>query len=332
MKRKFKILDTTLRDGSYVVNFQMDEETTRNISLELDNIGFDYIEVGHGLGLGATELSEYSGACSDQQLLKAASETILKNKWGMFFIPGIADFNHIDLAKDYGIDFIRIGANINDYGKAIKYVEYASKVGIEVHSNFMKTYAIEPRIAKNTAAMAVDSGAYVISIVDSAGCMLNDEVAKYVNTFRSISNKVLVGFHGHDNLGLSVSNSITALEEGADLIDTSVRGLGRSAGNTIAELFLSVLLRKGYEIDLDIRKILNLGEKSIDRLLKDYSKLSSLSIICGLTKFHSSFYPKIQKVAVEHDVNELDLIVKLCDQDIINAPDKLLQEIAKKLK
>jgi len=48
-----KILDTTLRDGSYVVDFQFSQQDTYNISEALESVGIDYIEIGHGLGLGA---------------------------------------------------------------------------------------------------------------------------------------------------------------------------------------------------------------------------------------------------------------------------------------
>ena len=48
------ILDCTLRDGSYVNNFQFTEEDTENIPFDLDHAGFPYIEVGHGYGVGAS--------------------------------------------------------------------------------------------------------------------------------------------------------------------------------------------------------------------------------------------------------------------------------------
>ena len=49
------ILETTLRDGSYVLNFQFTVADTSEICRELDSLGFELIEVGHGVGLGASE-------------------------------------------------------------------------------------------------------------------------------------------------------------------------------------------------------------------------------------------------------------------------------------
>ena len=78
------ILDCTLRDGSYVNNFQFTQKDTESISGDLDKAGFPYIEVGHGIGLGATEKGPHKAACSDIQYMRAARKSVKKNKWGMF--------------------------------------------------------------------------------------------------------------------------------------------------------------------------------------------------------------------------------------------------------
>ena len=70
------ILDCTLRDGSYVNNFQFTEEDTEKISFDLDNAGFPYIEVGHGIGVGASEKGQYVAACSDVEYMRAANKAV----------------------------------------------------------------------------------------------------------------------------------------------------------------------------------------------------------------------------------------------------------------
>ena len=54
LKKNFKFLDCTLRDGSYVINFNFSKLDTKNIVSALDEVGVDFIEVGHGIGLGAS--------------------------------------------------------------------------------------------------------------------------------------------------------------------------------------------------------------------------------------------------------------------------------------
>ena len=239
---KFKILDTTLRDGSYVNNFNIDQNQTFNICKNLDDIGFDFIEVGHGLGLNATTFENMKGCCSDKQWMLSASKAVKNNKWGMFFIPGIGRKEDIISAVDMGMDFIRIGANVDSFEVALPYIELAKKHNLIVHSNYMKTYAINPKDLAKIGKISENSGNDVNCIVDSAGCMLPEDVKDYVGELKS-NTSIAVGFHGHNNLGLAISNSLEAINSGADIIDTSVRGLGRSAGNTVSEIFLSVLER-----------------------------------------------------------------------------------------
>ena len=327
---KFKILDTTLRDGSYVNNFNIDQIQTFDICRKLDEIGFGFIEVGHGLGLNATNFKNMKGCCSDKQWMLSASKAVKNNKWGMFFIPGIGRKEDIITAAEMGMDFIRIGANANKYEKALPYIELAKKHKLMVHSNFMKSYAIKPKDLAKIGKISENSGSDVNCIVDSAGCMLPEEVKEYVGELKSRTS-IKVGFHGHNNLGLAISNSIEAINNDADIIDTSIRGLGRSAGNTISEIFLSVLSRLGHVHSFDILKVFDLAEEHIDCILKNYKQVDTLSVLSGLTKFHSSFTPIIQRFAKKYDIDTRILIIELCKINIIDADENDLITICKRL-
>ena len=112
---------------SYVNNFQFTEEDTEKISFDLDNAGFPYIEVGHGIGVGASEKGQYVAACSDVEYMRAANKAVNKNKWGMFCIPGVANLDHIRLAADEGMDFIRIGTDVTEVDQSKPFIELALK-------------------------------------------------------------------------------------------------------------------------------------------------------------------------------------------------------------
>lgn len=100
------------------------------------------------------------------------------------------------------------------------------------------------------AERAVEAGADVIYLADSNGSMTPDRTARLVTTIHSVG-QCHVGFHAHDNLGLAMSNSIAAVEAGASFIDSSLRGMGKGAGNLKLELWLGFLRRAhgvaGYE-------------------------------------------------------------------------------------
>jgi hypothetical protein len=83
------ILDCTLRNGSYVIDFQFTKEDTFNIASHLCESGFSYIEVGHGVGLGASKRGFDVAAATDEEYCQATVSAVGdKAKWGMFCILG----------------------------------------------------------------------------------------------------------------------------------------------------------------------------------------------------------------------------------------------------
>jgi 4-hydroxy-2-oxovalerate aldolase len=325
-----KILDTTLRDGSYVVDFQINARQTHDICEAVDSLGFDYIEIGHGLGMQATNIPSMKGAATDEEYLEAASSAIRKAIWGTFFIPGIASTKDIELAAKYKMPMIRIGANVNEYDRAAESIAFAKNKGMFVCANFMKTYALPYHEVGEIAAQAAAMGADLVCIVDSAGAMLPDDVEGYIKAIRN-STDAQIGFHGHNNLGMAIWNSVVAFNHGVDVIDTSLRGMGRSAGNTVSEIFLLTLKRLGHDLGYDLIAMMDAAEKHIDPLMKGYTQVDSYSILSGYAKFHSSFQPKIEAFAKEYDIDPRRLILALCEQNVLNAPDDLLEALCKEL-
>lgn len=325
-----KILDTTLRDGSYVLNFQFTAQDTYLIAHALDELDFPYIEVGHGIGLGASDAGLGRAAESDVVYMQSAARAVQKNLWGMFCIPGIAKLEHLDIAADHGMGFVRVGTNITEVEASEAFIERARKLGMFVCSNFMKSYASDATYFAQQARRSEEMGAQVVYLVDSAGGMLGTEVREYLQAVRYIS-KVPLGFHGHNNLGLAVSNSLIALEEDVALIDTSLQGLGRSAGNTPTELFLATLSRMNVETGVDMLATMDAGEKYIRPLMKEIG-FPSLDVVMGESQFHSSYMIIIREFCTTYSVDPRLLIQALCRHDKLNAPRKLVRRLAEQLK
>ncbi|HPN84506.1 MAG TPA: 4-hydroxy-2-oxovalerate aldolase, partial [Victivallales bacterium] len=259
----FKILDCTLRDGSYVNRFQFSIHETKYICAELEKCGLEHIEVGHGLGLGAYKLGgEYSAAASDEEYLTAASDALKKSHFGTFCIPGIATIEDIDIANQYGMRLIRIGTNVDAVESSKPYVERAKKYGMTVCANYMKSYSVPPREFAKKVKISESYGVDVIYLVDSAGGMLPSEVESYITAIKEASG-IKIGFHGHNNLGLAVANSLKAIEMGAYFVDCSLQGLGRSGGNAPTEQFVLITSKLGHKNNIDIFRLLDLSFDTI---------------------------------------------------------------------
>jgi hypothetical protein len=172
-------------------------------------------------------------------------------------------------------------------------------------------------------------GADVACFVDSAGSMDPDSVAAYFRAARGESSSPL-GFHGHDNLSLAMANTLRAIEEGAVLVDSSLQGMGRSAGNTVTEVLVAILQRRGQLSHIDLKAAMDVGQGLIQPLLGKRG-VDPMAVTSGLAKFHSSFTDKVQRYASKHQIDVRDLIVRLCEEDQVSAPDDLLERLSHEL-
>jgi len=329
-KSKFKIIDTTLRDGSYAINFQFSKEQTSIISNKLEDAGIEYIEVGHGVGLNACASNENHALCTDEEYIVSAVNSVKNAKIGVFCIPKFARLDDINMAADRGLKFIRVGTNATEVKTSQKYIERAKKLGLEVFANYMKSYALSPKEFAKNVKLSESYGADGVYIVDSAGGMFKEDIKKYFDEIRKVST-ISVGFHAHDNLGLAIANNIASIEMGLNFIDTSLQGLGRSSGNASTELVVLSMIKKGYSLDIDYIKLMEIGAKYIIPLLSAKGR-TPLDMISGFAEFHTSYMKFIKECSLKHNVNPLELIIEYCKYDKINMDVKKLDELGCKIK
>ncbi len=304
-----KILDATIRDGSYAIDFKFSCRDVKDLVIRSEKIGMEYIEVGHGLGLNASGPEHGIALHSDVEYIDAAVSVRKKAKLGMFCIPGIARLEDIDTAKDHGLDFLRVGVNVTEYRKAEPYVRKAHESGFWTSVNYMKSYAVDPETFAERAAAAQSWGADCVYIVDSAGCMLPEELDRYIDALRAKCD-VALGFHGHNNLGLAVENTVHCVRRGMEFIDCTFQGLGRSVGNASTEQVVMLLTKLGYVQGYDIPRILEYGYSGLRHIVKEPGKLvNPLDYVCGYAGFHSSFLKHIYRCCNEKEVDPLRLII-----------------------
>jgi 4-hydroxy-2-oxovalerate aldolase len=325
------ILDCTLRDGSYVIDFQFTKEDTFTIANELYKSNFEYIEVGHGIGLGASAKGINIAAATDFEYCQAANSAVGANsKWGMFCIPGIAKLDDLKMSIDNNMGFVRIGTDVNKVDESKEFIKLAKKSGLKVFANFMKSYVLSPLEFAQLVQRSTDFGADGVYLVDSAGGMLPNQVRSFVaEAFNSNPNFTL-GFHGHNNLALGMANALVCIEEGVQYIDTSLQGFGRSAGNVQSEQLICTLDLLGINSRFDPIRVMDLGENLIRPLITQ-SGNSSLDITAGWSQFHSSFMPMILKAAKRERIDPRILIFEVCKVDKISLSEEMIFKIIKKL-
>lgn len=330
MKNTIQILETTLRDGSYAIDFRFTPKDTAIIASALEQVGFRLIEIGHGLGLHAKEMGKGDAAATDAEYLETAVSVLKKAQFGMFCIPGISRLEDIDMAGQFGMHFIRIGTNITELKGTEEYFERAKKHGMFISSNLMKSYAVPPKEFGEYTKLAQSYGADIVVLVDSAGGLFPKDIEEYFVASRQ-SSDIALGFHGHNNLGLANANTLKAIELGASIVDTSLKGIGRSAGNAATEMMVMILKRLGYRLDVDEYAIMDVAEQYITPLLHGLQN-TPLSITGGYAQFHSSYLGTILKFAQKYHIDPRELIVKVTERDKVHVPEALVKSLAHEIK
>ena len=194
----------------------------------------------------------------------------------------------------------------------------------------MKSYCSSPKKFSEYALEAEKYGSDLVYIVDSAGGMFPGEVKQYIEAVRDKSSTLRLGFHGHNNLGMGVANALKAVECGVEIVDTSLQGIGRSAGNTSTEQFLCALIRHNINLNIDPIKVMDISEQYILPLVKNFG-LDSEAIISGLALFHSDYMHLINNSAIKYGVDPRQLILEVSDKEKINVSASLVDRSAKNL-
>ena len=335
MAVEFEIVDVTLRDGSNAVDYQFSSEDTFNMVRGLEEGGIKWIEVGHGHGLGASVRTKNKARETDEGYIKTAKAAVKKSttKIGCFFIQQIGLKEDIDNAVSWGLDFIRIGPNATaeELEESKEFISHAKSKGLTVHCCVRKAYSMTPRELARQVVGIEKAGADAIVIMDSAGTLLPNQAQEYVYALKDVfrgDTSMKVGYHAHDNLSLSVACSMAAIEAGADLIDTCLKGLGRSAGNAPTEVIVGVLMRMGYKKG-DFYILQDIAEDFIGK--KALESIESISTTFGLAGFHSSFWGVTKRIADECGIDPRVLVIELCKKNQVNPTEELIYSIAKGL-
>ncbi|MBR5420282.1 MAG: hypothetical protein IK115_03940 [Lachnospiraceae bacterium] len=323
------ILDTTIRDGSYAVDFKFSCKDVQDLVAKSHRIGIEYIEIGHGLGLNASSLEHGFALQTDVEYMDAAREVAGDAKLGFFCIPGIARLEDIGIAKAHDMNFIRIGVTVKDAEKAKPYIAEGRKEGLEVFVNFMKTYSATPEEFASAAADMKEEGAGCVYIVDSAGSMSAGDIGEYIDATRTASD-IDIGFHGHNNLGLAIDNTLYCVKKGIAFVDCSFQGLGRSLGNASLEQVVMVMERRGYSTGYDIPRVLEYGYSGLRNIVNE-KLVNPLDYMCGYAGFHSSFLKDIYRCCNEKQVDPLRLIMAYSAENKMTMDYARLCEVADSL-
>ena len=236
IRRKVKLIDTTLRDGRHAVSHSFTVDKVKAVAEGLDRAGVDFIELSHGDGIGGSSINYGFSAVDELTLLRAAGEVIKNAKLTVLLLPGVGTIENLKRAEETGIGAVRVATHVTEADVSVQHIRYAKSKGLFVVGFLMMSHMAEPEKIVEQARIFEAEGVDYINLADSAGYMLPNDVHRRIAALKE-SVSVPIGFHAHNNMGLAMGNSLAALEAGAEYLDGTCRGLGAGAGNTQMEVF-----------------------------------------------------------------------------------------------
>ena len=324
-----RITDTSLRDGSHAKRHQFTENDVRAIVGALDRAGMPVIEVTHGDGLGGSSFNYGFSKTDEKLLMSAAVATAKRAKIAALMLPGLGTKDDIKGAHDLGVSIIRVATHCTEADISIQHFGMSRELGLETVGFLMMAHSQPPDVLAQQARIMADAGCQCVYVVDSAGAMiLEDVTARVEAVVAELGSDAMVGFHGHENLGLSVANSMLALRAGAVQIDGSTRAFGAGAGNTPLEVFAAVCDRRGIRTGLDVRQMIDVAEDVVRPIMDGECLKDRLAVMMGYAGVYSSFLKHAYRAAERYSVSGADILLECGRQGLVGGQEDQIIQIA----
>jgi len=241
MTNKIFLLDCTLRDGGYYNSWNFPLDITNKYLEAMSAAGVDVVE----LGLRSLINQGFKGASAYTTDSYIRTLTIPSNLKVAVMINAteiVGDTPQNDVlaqlfphpAADSPVDVVRIACHVQEFVKALPACNWLKERGYIVGFNLMQ---VADRTQKEVEALSLEASKYPIDVLyfaDSMGSMDPAQTTKIISWLRKHWQGAM-GIHTHDNMGLALSNTLQAIEDGVTWLDATVTGMGRGPGNARTE-------------------------------------------------------------------------------------------------
>jgi len=246
MNKNPKILDCTLRDGGYYVDWDFDESTVKKYlsavaiaKIDIIELGFRFLSVNKFYGASAYSTDVYLNSIN---LPTNVLVSVMVNATELIqYEHGInSAVNKLFYEKkESPVDIVRIAVNVKEIEEVFEISEKIHDLGYRVFLNLMQVDSVNNTELSRIASLVSDwETIEVLYFADSLGSLNSYSVENIVDSLL-IGWSGAIGIHAHDNKGLALSNSLAAHMVGVQYLDSTFLGMGRGAGNTRTEFILT---------------------------------------------------------------------------------------------
>lgn len=242
-REEIKVLDCTIRDGGLINNHYFTDEFVRAVYKAISDAGIDYIEMGYRSSRKYAPPSDFGDwKYCDDDAIRRVIEGIDSDIKISIMVDAHRVLDQVFAPVDESpVDLIRIATYAKDIDKAIAMVNKCHDLGYETCVNIMAISAENEFDLIEALDQVAKCPAGTVCVVDSYGYFFSEQIHHVMELYKKHLPGKRIGMHCHNNQQLAFANTIEGIRKDANLVDGSLYGIGRGAGNCPLELLVGFL-------------------------------------------------------------------------------------------
>lgn len=322
--KNVRVLDCTLRDGGRIINCAFPDQEIRQLSHRLANAKIDIVEIGFLRDYHDVTYTGDSTFFTDVDQMIPFIDKDKKNTMYVAFIDyGMFDFSSLKAYDGRSIDGIRFGFTKKNYAEhkddILRCMSIIKEKGYKLFIQGVNSLNYSDLEILELVSMVNDVHPYSFGIVDTYGAMYMDDVDRIYGLIdNNMKKDICINFHSHNNYQLSFAfaQEVIKLSRGSRqiIIDGTLNGMGKVAGNLNTELLVDYLVRK-LQYDYEVDDLFDMIDDYIYQYsLKHKWGFSTAALMAGIYKSHpNNIIYLTQKFRL--DTKDIGKILSMIDPD-----------------